>query len=101
MFYPTTIAAIRARIKELYPQLKAEESNLNMASSAYKIAAHILWMCDKIEAMPESIPDATKAGRWIGWMLRAMETNMQLWDNHTSRALVREDVKNEADIPHF
>jgi hypothetical protein len=101
MFYPATIAVIRDKIKERYPQLKAKESNPKTARSTSGVAAHILWMCNKIEVMPESIPDAAKAGRWIGWILHAIERDLCLWDNDTSRALVHEDVKNEADIPHF
>lgn len=101
MFYPVTLATVRAKIKEYYPDLKAKECDLSADHTRYRIAAHVLWMCDKIEAMPKSIPDAAKAGRWIGWILRTIETDLWFWDNRTSRDLIREDVKHGADIPHF
>ncbi len=102
MFYPATLRTVKSRIKEFYPQLKAKEySGLSPDPLPYMVAAHILWMCDKIEAMPETISDATKAGRWIGWVLRAVERDLGFWDNNTSRVLIREDVKNGHDIPHF
>lgn len=51
---------------------------------------YLLWMCDEIEKMTDSL----KAARWIGYVLRMVE-ELNFWDNNVSRDYIREDVKNK------
>lgn len=46
----------------------------------------------------ESVKDAVKAGRWIGWVLAYVEL-MQLWHNNRSRELIRIDQEAGHDVP--
>ena len=50
---------------------------------------YVLWMCDEIEKMTDSL----KAARWIGYVNRMVE-ELGFWDNITTRDYIREDVKN-------
>jgi hypothetical protein len=61
---------------------------------------YILWMLEQIEKMPsESIESATKAGRWLGWILCIVEEKLKLWTNEQSRNITRMDVRIGFDIP--
>lgn len=50
---------------------------------------YLLWMCDEIEKMTDSL----KAARWMGYVLRMVE-ELDFWDNSISRDYIREDVTN-------
>jgi hypothetical protein len=53
---------------------------------------YILWMLEQIES-------ATKAGRWLGWILCIVEEKLKLWTNEQSRNITRMDVRIGFDIP--
>lgn len=80
-YYPNTKKAIRGAIKEKYPDAKTKEGIDNLPS-------HLLWMLREIDWMEDN---PGKAGRWIGYVLRAVE-EMGLSTNQASRDLVRKDV---------
>jgi len=82
-YYPNTIEVIRDILNKECPNIEAEEGIDNLPS-------HLLWMLDQIEEMENS---PGKAGRWIGYVLRAIE-EMGLLTNQESRYFIREDVKD-------
>ena len=49
---------------------------------------HLLFMCNEIEQMKDSL----KSARWIGYVCRMVE-ELGFWDNNTSRDYIREDVR--------
>lgn len=85
-YYPNTIKAIRDILKEKYPNIEAKEIIDDLPSQP----PHLLWMLDKIEEM-ENIP--ARAGRWIGYCVRAVE-DIGLLTNQESRNIIRKDVKD-------
>lgn len=98
MYYPKTVGQIRRRIEREYPGTKARYKDLR--KDEIVPPSHLLWMCREIENMNTvSIDSAVKAGRWLGWILAHMESR-GLWDNRTSRRLVRSDHKKAFDKPH-
>lgn len=44
------------------------------------------------------VQQATKAGRWVGWMLRVME-EAKVWNNTESRNITRTSVDLGEDLP--
>jgi hypothetical protein len=94
MFYEVTIAEMRSTIMERFPSITARESFLPGDE-----VAHLLWMATQIENMMScSLKDATKAARWIGWMLGKCG-DLGFWDNTHSQYLAREDVRLKNDLP--
>lgn len=97
MFYRHTIDEIKTVLKEAgYKAVKS--------SSAKPTPEHVLWMCEELtqlDAAPRN--NATKAGRWIGWMLAVMELHFcHVWTNEKSRQLIRQDVQaGFADIQMY
>lgn len=83
MYYAHTIAEVRKALKP----------------SDAVFSSHLRWMCDQIEKMDQdSVSEAVKAGRWIGWVLAHVEM-MQLWHNNQSRNLIRIDRQAGRDVP--
>ncbi len=98
MYYPVTIAAIRGAIKQEAPTTVSQCTKL--AKKTIAPLSYLLWMCDEVERMDYSSPDAAfKAARWIGWVLAHAELR-GLLDNNRSRDLVREDKQKGFDAPH-
>jgi hypothetical protein len=98
LYYKKTIATVRATIARMEPETRAEYSELKdkeVAPSSY-----ILWMCDEIERMDtSSVDEAIKAGRWIGWVTAHIEL-AGVWNNRTTRDLIRSDRRDGYDKPH-
>ncbi len=97
--YPKTTYALRQLIDTKYPGCTAVETdpdNINNYALLMfepvkkKMASYLLWMLERIEEM--SAADATKAARWMGWVLAKVEL-MNFMTNKDSRTLVRQDVK--------
>ncbi len=80
-YYPNTIKIIRDILNKQYPDKKAKKGIDSLPS-------HLLWMLDKIEEMENS---PGKAGRWIGYVLRATE-EMGFLTNQESIDIVKKDV---------
>ncbi len=94
MFYQVTITAIRNAVGKSFPSAEPKES-----LSPGNEASNLLWMTLGIEGLNRrSVTDATKAGRWIGWMLCKCE-DLGFWENAHSRELIREDVRLKNDLP--
>jgi hypothetical protein len=92
-YYRITCAAIRGHIRKLNPEARPAED-----PKARPTLPHMLWMLDQLEHFPNSVHDAVKAGRWIGWVLDAAE-RMEWWGNTVSRSLIREDRTEGNDVP--
>ena len=90
MFYPKTISEITKHVMEKYPNSRPCKNSSN-------IPGYILWMVEEISKMDRSVGGATRAARWLGWIIRVVEEDLKLWNNATSRRLVREDVDNGHD----
>jgi hypothetical protein len=84
-YYPNTLRTLRELLKGKYPGTEAKEEVSELPSSPQ----HMLWMLDGIEKMEN---DPGKAGRWLGYCVRAVE-DMGLLTNLESRSLIRQDVK--------
>lgn len=92
-FYPITFAHVRKRIEDVFPPeylVPQERSTIG--------TQHVMWMITQVEQMERTIENATKAARWLGWILAKAE-EVGLWNNDTSRELVRRDVANGDDLP--
>lgn len=86
-YYPNTIKVIRDILNKEYPDMEAKERIDDLPSRL--LPPHLLWMLDKIEEMENS---PGKAGRWIGYVLRATE-EMGFLTHQESRDIVRKDVE--------
>lgn len=82
-YYPNTIKFVREILKKECPRAKVKANLKDPASPS-----HLLWMLREIEQF-EDVPGL--AGRWIGYVLRAMEEK-KLLNNQQSRDIVRKDV---------
>ena len=110
MFYAQTVAAIRATLWEnrvysfcLDPE-KIDDIRLtkHLGAHTYKmrVGMYLAWMCDQIERFEtDSLDNALKASRWIGWIMAMMEETFG-WSNDHSRQCARQDVKLSFDKPH-
>ena len=95
-YYPTTVMEIRIAIQRKYPVAQPDENGL----ASNDVPSYILWMINKIGEMDAfSYAGALKAARWLGWVLRVVESDLNLWDNTKSRELVRSDVLADRDKP--
>lgn len=115
MFYPQTIAYIRQHlvewtgVKDLAGDF-SQNAEVNFdtircmsrlgSDCTITIASYLAWMCQQIESWEtDSAYNATKAGRWIGWIMAVMEENF-LFLNKVGRRLVRSDVEMGFDLAH-
>ena len=110
MFYAQTVAAIRATLWEnrvysfcLDPE-KIDDIRLtkHLGAHTYKmrVGMYLAWMCDQIERFEtDSLDNALKASRWIGWIMAMMEETFG-WSNVQCREYTRQDVKMGFDNPH-
>lgn len=87
MYYPKTLNQIKKSLLKKYPDAKPTKNIDN-------IPGYILWMIERIENMGKSKSDSFRAARWLGWILRVVEEDLELWDNLISRKLVRKDIEN-------
>lgn len=94
MYYSHTTEALLTEIKNRFPDATPQEA-LNEES----IENYLMWMTIEIQRIPKDIDGALKAARWLGWILRAAETDLKLWDNARSRELVRKDREAGNDRP--
>lgn len=101
MYYQNTLNEIESYLRvQGYEPL--EDKN------GHHTPAHILWMVEQVKVLSGWSPAAAaKAGRWVGWMLAALEERANNgsshhpdpWTNARSRDLVREDVTVKLDRP--
>ena len=98
-FYVQTITEVLRTIQDKFPGIK-ESNVLNKDQS--NLPNYFVWMCNSVLKFNySSWADALKAARWIGWILRAAEQDLRLWDNTKSRNLIRNDVELRFDRPRF
>ncbi len=94
MYYEKTIQEIRLKTSGV----KAEFCEIKKGEVAP--ISYLLWMCDEVQKMDTASFDAAlKAARWMGWVFAHLELH-GIWDNNTTRDLVREDRKLGFDKPH-
>ena len=98
MYYQKTIEIVRQTIQEVAPGTRSEQG---LALDPKDVPfSYLLWTCDKVSEMnTNSLDDALKASRWIGWILARAEVK-GLWNNEISRDIVRNDVYHGFDRPH-
>lgn len=92
MKYPHTVEILSKRICNCYPNapaiLQAAEKNLFQQGqySDIQFPAYLIWMLQELE----TFQDREQAGRWLGWVMRSLETLgiMSLQENHE---LIRTD----------
>lgn len=97
-FYKNSRKAIKLDLQKKFPDIKPERVDGKILQK--DLPCHLLWMVEEMENWDAStIKQAVKAGRWIGWMYRAME-ELNLWDNNTSRLLSWQDVNDGYSLPH-
>lgn len=98
MYYQKTVAQIRTAIEHTQPGTQPEYSELVPGEIAPY--SYLLWMCDEVQKMDTtSVDEAVKAGRWMGWVFAHLELR-GVWENKSTRDLVREDRRNGYDKPH-
>lgn len=98
MFYPATTKAVEILIQGVAPGITGQQ--LAVPKCGPVSFAHLLWMIEEIRVMDtDSVDAAIKAGRYIGWVLREVESQ-GFWDNEHTRDLVRGDVQNGFHRPH-
>lgn len=86
-YYPHTLAAIRTGIESKHGVTTPDPDGVPA-----NMAGYILWMAEQVKNMDShSLESAIKAARWIGWMSKAVEDDLKLWDNQHTRDLIRED----------
>lgn len=124
-YYELSLKKVQGAILCWYPNLKPLEMKKKSRQPS-ALFAHILWMAEEVSGWRTTSPkqsfflvrflnrllrplglqlydvrlvaEATKAGRWVGWMLRGMEEG-DFWDNKTSRGATREDVEAGNHLP--
>lgn len=124
-YYDLSLKKVQRAILYRYPNLKPLEMKKKSRQPS-ALPAHILWMGKEVSRWRTTSPkqsfflvrfvnrllrplglqlydmelvaEATKAGRWIGWMLCGMEEG-DFWDNKTSRDATREDVEAGNHLP--
>lgn len=96
-YYAYSVEKIREAINVRFPEAQQDESAVERDMPSY-----ILWMLDQIQSMDKkSISAAVKAARWIGWVYAICETQLELWENKTSRDIAREDKNQGNDLPNM
>ncbi len=96
MYYQNTIQAFKRRLSEEFPG-----SQPSQTQEGAPVHEYLLWMVIQIEQMDTaSLDSALKAGRWLGWVLHAIEETLGWWPNAYSRDIVRVDVAAGRDRPH-
>ncbi len=99
MFYPHTIAELRTAIEERFPGTKSACMD-KLPERRLAPPSYLLWMCDEVSKMKtDTVDDAVKAARWMGWVFTHVEL-YGIWGNNKTRDLVRVDRKNGHDKPH-
>lgn len=97
-FYQVSRREISRVISEAFPEAEAQRHSGRIGKEV--LPSHLLWM---VEAMGNwdtiSVKRAAKAGRWIGWMFRAME-ELDLYTKEDSRSSSKEDVDGGYHLPH-
>jgi hypothetical protein len=98
-FYPQTIAAVRAAIRDRHGSLEPNEYGIRDDLPGY-----LLWMVGQVESWPATAPSelsaleaSVKAASWMGWVNRSMEV-LEFWDNDRSRDLIRADKKARSHL---
>jgi len=97
-FYQKSREKIFHIISRAFPDAEALRHNGRIEKEA--LPSHLLWMIKEMEGWDiTSVKRAAKAGRWIGWMFRAME-ELDLFTNEDSRGLSKEDADSGYNLPH-
>jgi hypothetical protein len=124
-FYELSLAKIVIELLAKFPQSQPKETNLD--EYPHRKMDHVYWMAIEMKGWESSsrkqnhpitcfinwalrplgmqlydvavVKRATKAGRWMGWMLRIME-EAKVWNNEESRRLTRWGVESGEDLPH-
>jgi len=96
-FYKNSRKEIETIIRKTYPDvLPFRHKGLVKKEN---LPAHLLWMVNETGKWDtSSIKRAAKAGRWIGWMFRAME-ELDIWDNSSSQKCSKRDVDAGYHLP--
>ena len=98
-YYRLSCEAIRVRILKSFPNAVAKQCE-RKAVPKEALPEHLFWMISEVSSWDtSSIKHATKAGRWIGWMYRAME-ELGLLDNEGSRIVAKKDMNAGYHLPH-
>lgn len=99
-YYQNSLRKIVSVIKQRKPDLKpVEHITMNFQTPDEELA-HVLWMAEEFpKRFDNSIKDAVKAARWIGWMFKSLE-NLGYLTNFDSRDMARKDKEAGLDIPH-
>ncbi|HYC79964.1 MAG TPA: hypothetical protein VEC17_02970 [Candidatus Binatia bacterium] len=116
MYYVQTIDEIRKKIAENYPDARANPQGLDKDD----YPGYILWMVDQVEKMPDAdafwrilstlsrqdadalflaVNSAIKAGSWMGWINKTVESEFGFWSNDTTRDLIRKDKELYNHLP--
>lgn len=96
-FYKNSCEEIETIIRKTYPDiLPFRHKGLVKKEN---LPPHLLWLVNEMRTWDtSSIKRAAKAGRWVGWMFRAME-ELDMWNNNSSRKLAKRDVDEGYHLP--
>ena len=98
MFYKNGCEKIHTVVTEIYPN--ALPFRCDDTVNKKDLPSHLLWMVNDMKKWDtNSIKRAAKAGRWIGWMFRALE-ELDVWNKGDSRKLSKRDVDEGYHLPH-
>ncbi|MCX6810575.1 MAG: hypothetical protein NTY30_02460 [Candidatus Berkelbacteria bacterium] len=89
--YEESIRVLRREINRKFTGLLADDNGgkpPDVGSPDAKLAAYLLWMCDRIE----TFDDPRKATAWISWAQGRAEDPLRLFVNDTTRDCIRADV---------
>jgi hypothetical protein len=123
-FYTHSLAKIAMGLLAKFPESKPEEADLD--TFPHRKMDHVYWMAMQVHRWKTTsrkqsnffvcllnwflrplgmqlydvalVQQATKAGRWVGWMLRVME-EAKVWNNTESRNITRTSVDLGEDLP--
>jgi len=97
-FYKESRKKIIFELGIFFPEAKALRHNNCVGEE--DLPWHLLWMAEEMGKWDTtSIKRAVKAGRWIGWMYRAME-ELGLFLLDTSREFSKKDVDGGYHLMH-
>lgn len=100
MYYLITTSAVTTSIHQVYPKGSFTVARENLDSGREPTIGHICWMCGEIQRFDTADIDAAlKAARWVGWVLRWMESQ-NFWSNATSKELIKADKFFRLHAPH-
>ncbi len=97
-FYQESRKRMFCVISRAFPKAEAQRHSSRIGKEV--LPSHLLWMIEEMRKWDTtSMKRAAKAGRWIGWMFRAME-ELDLYTKEDSRSSSKEDVDGNYHLPH-